>query len=114
MALAAICFSSFAKDIGMAATWAITIDVGHRYAGTVSGLMNSFGNMSQVLSVPIVAQLAILAGTARHPNWKVSLYYYAAMFFIAAVCFVFVDPRRTVVYSDADRQRLEAEGSLSR
>jgi MFS transporter, ACS family, glucarate transporter len=114
MALAAICFSSFAKDIGMAATWAITIDVGHRYAGTVSGLMNSFGNMSQVLSVPIVAQLAILAGTARHPNWKVSLYYYAAMFFIAAVCFVFVDPRRTVVYSDADRERMEAEGLLSR
>jgi hypothetical protein len=55
-----------------------------------------------------------LAGTAGHPNWKVSLYYYAAMFFIAAVCFVFVDPRRTVVYSTADRLRLEAEGALTR
>jgi nitrate/nitrite transporter NarK len=113
-ALAAICFSSFAKDIGMAATWAITIDVGHRYAGTVSGLMNSFGNMSQVLSVPIVAHLAVWAGTAGHLNWQISLCYYAAMFLIAAVCFVFVDPRRTVVYSDADRQRLEAEGMLNR
>jgi hypothetical protein len=42
------------------------------------------------------------------------LYYYAAMFFVSAVCFAFIDPRRTVVYSDADRQRLEAEGSLNR
>jgi MFS family permease len=113
-ALVAICFSSFSKDIGMAATWAITIDIGHKYAGTVSGLMNSFGNMAQVLSVWIVVHLAILAGTAGHPNWKVSLYYYAAMFFVSAVCFAFIDPRRTVVYSDADRQRLEAEGSLNR
>jgi hypothetical protein len=76
--------------------------------------MNSFGNMAQVLSVWIVVHLAILAGPAGHPNWKVSLYYYAAMFFVSAVCFAFIDPRRTVVYSDADRQRLEAEGSLNR
>jgi ACS family glucarate transporter-like MFS transporter len=113
-ALVAICFSSFAKDIGMAATWAITIDVGHRYAGTVSGLMNSFGNMGQVFSYWIVVHLAILAGTAGHPNWKISLYYYAAMFFIAGIAFVFVNPRRTVVYSTEDRLRLEAEGSLGR
>jgi len=114
MALGAICFSSFSKDIGMAATWAITIDVGHRYAGTVSGLMNSFGNMGQVLSVLIVVKLARVAGTAGHPNWNVSLYYYAAMFFVAAICFIFVDPRETVVYSDEDRARLEAEGLLNR
>jgi MFS family permease len=113
LALAAICLSSFSKDIGMGSTWAITIDIGHRYAGTVSGLMNSFGNLSQVLSVPIVVQLAMLFGTAGHPNWKVSLYYYAAMFFIAGICFVFINPQRTVVYSDDDRQRLEAEGALS-
>jgi ACS family glucarate transporter-like MFS transporter len=112
MALASICLSSFAKDLGLAATWAITIDVGHRYSGTVSGLMNSFGNMSQVVSVPVVAQLAIWAGTRGHPNWQSSLYYYAGMFFISAVCFIFIDPRKTVVYSKRDRERLEAEGLL--
>ena len=112
MALASICFSSFAKDLGLAATWAITIDVGHRYSGTVSGLMNSFGNMSQVVSVPVVAHLAIWAGTRGHPNWQISLYYYAAMFFISAVCFIFIDPRKTVVYCKRDRERLEAEGLL--
>ena len=114
LALGAICFSSFAKDIGMPATWAITIDIGHRYSGSVSGLMNSFGNMGQVFSYTIVVHLAMLAGTAGHPNWRIQLYFYAAMFFVAAVFFILVDPRRTVVYSDADRTRLEAEGQLSR
>ncbi len=113
-AFGAICFSSFAKDLGMAATWAITIDIGHRYSGSVSGLMNAFGNMGQVLSPLVVVQLAILFGTRAHPNWNISLPYNAATFFIAALCFLLVDPRRTVVYSDADRQRLEAEGALSR
>jgi len=113
-AFGAICFSSFAKDLGMAATWAITIDVGHRYSGSVSGLMNSFGNMGQVLSPLVVVQLAILFGTRAHPNWNVALPYNAATFFVAAVCFIFVDPRRTVVYSEEDRQRLEAEGSFRR
>ena len=113
-AFGAICFSSFSKDLGMAATWAITIDVGHRYSGSVSGLMNAFGNIGQVLSPLVVVQLAILFGTRAHPNWNISLPYNAAMFFIAAVCFLFVDPRRTVVYSAQDRERLEAEGSLGR
>jgi len=113
-AFGAICFSSFAKDIGMGAIWAITIDIGHRYAGTVSGLMNSFGNMGQVLSVVIVAQLAIFFGSRAHPNWDISLHYNAAMFLISAVCFIFVDPRRAVVYSEQDRLRLESDGLLSR
>jgi hypothetical protein len=29
----------------------------------------------------------------------VSLYFYAAMFFVAAICWLFVDPRRVIVYS---------------
>ena len=34
------------------------------------------------------------------------------MFFIAAVCWLFVDPCRVIVYSEADRARLQAEGRL--
>jgi ACS family glucarate transporter-like MFS transporter len=114
IALSAICFSSFAKDLGMASTWAITIDVGHSYSGTVSGLMNSIGNLAQVISVPVVAQLAIWAGTHGELNWNISLYYYSAMFFISSFALLFIDARRTVVYSAEDRNRLESEGVLAR
>jgi ACS family glucarate transporter-like MFS transporter len=97
-AYAAVCFSSFIKDFGMAASWATTIDIGHRYSGTVAGVMNMLGNLGQVVTVPIAAWLAILAGTAGHPSWKVSLYYYAAMFFVSSVAWLFVNPRRVIVY----------------
>jgi hypothetical protein len=61
--------------------------------------MNSVGNLGQMVSVPIVAQLALWAGTPGHPSWKISLYYYAAMFLIASVSWIFVNPRRVIVYS---------------
>jgi MFS transporter, ACS family, glucarate transporter len=99
LAFIAVCLSSFAKDLGSAASWSTTIDIGHRYSGTVGGFMNTVGNLGQVLSVPLVARLAMWAGTPGHPNWNVSLYYYAAMFFAASIAWLFVDPRRVIVYA---------------
>lgn len=106
LAYSALCLSSFVKDLGMAPSWSTTIDIGQRYSGTVAGFMNTVGNLAQVLSVPLVALLATLAGTPGRPSWKVSLYFYAAMFFIAAICWMFVDPRRVIVYSPADQSQL--------
>lgn len=104
LAYASVCLSSFVKDFGMAASWSTTIDVGHRYSGTVAGFMNMMGNLAQVISVPLVAWLATLAGAPGRPVWKVSLYFYAVMFFVASICWAFVDPRKVIVYSDADQK----------
>jgi MFS family permease len=106
LAYAALCLSSFVKDFGLAASWATTIDIGHRYSGTVAGCMNSIGNLGQVVTPPIVAALAVWAGTEGQPSWKATLYYYAAMFFVASFCWLFVDPRRVIVYAPDDAQRL--------
>jgi ACS family glucarate transporter-like MFS transporter len=100
LAYASLCLSSFVKDLGMAASWSTTIDIGHRYSGTVAGFMNTVGNLSQVIAVPIVAWIATLAGEPGHPSWHVSLYFYAGMFFVASICWLFVDPRRTIVYAE--------------
>jgi MFS transporter, ACS family, glucarate transporter len=112
-AYASLCLSSFVKDFGMAASWSTTIDIGQRYSGTVAGFMNTVGNLGQVVSVPVVAWLATRAGTPSRPIWKVSLYFYAAMFFVAAISWLFVDPRRVIVYADASAQ-VPAEGSPGR
>jgi MFS transporter, ACS family, glucarate transporter len=104
LAYASLCFSSFVKDFGMAASWSTTIDIGHRYAGTVAGVMNSVGNLGQVVSIPLVAWLAVLAGEPGRPSWKVSLYFNAAMFLVAAICWLFVNPTRLIVYAGKDRQ----------
>jgi len=97
--------SSFMKDCGMAASWSTAIDIGHRYSRTVAGFMSTVGNLSQVIAVPVVAWLAMLAGSRGHPNWRVRLSFYAAMFFVAALCWRFVEPRRRIiVYSASDHE----------
>jgi MFS family permease len=111
LALTAICLASFVKDFAIAASWATTIDIGHRYSGTVAGIMNSIGNLGTMVSAPIVAWLATSAGSPGQPNWSTSLFYYAVMFFIASACWLFIDPRRVIVYAPADHRRLFADAS---
>jgi hypothetical protein len=46
----------------------------------------------------------VLAGRPGHPSWKVSLYFNAAMFFIAALAWLFVNPRRVIVYAPEGKE----------
>ena len=112
LAFGFVCVASLLKDGAMAASWATTLDIGHRYSGTVAGLMNSIGNLGTVVSPPIAAWLARLAGTEAEPSWSASLYYYAGMFFVASVCWFFINPRKVIVYSAADREMLRTQGVL--
>ncbi|HKB01779.1 MAG TPA: MFS transporter, partial [Gemmataceae bacterium] len=43
LAFACLCLASFSKDLAISASWATTIDIGHRYSGTVAGFMNMIG-----------------------------------------------------------------------
>lgn len=112
LAFTAICLASLVKDFAMGASWATTIDIGHRYSGTVAGMMNTIGNLGTVFSPPIVSFLVLVSGLGTTGKWGISLYYYAAMFFIASVCWFFINPRRVIVYKPDDKQRLQAEGML--
>jgi ACS family glucarate transporter-like MFS transporter len=108
LAFASLCLASFVKDLAMAASWSTTIDIGHRYSGTVAGVMNTVGNLGTVVSPPVVIYLVNLTG-----EYAVSLYYYSTMFLIASVCWLFINPTRVIVYSPADRERLERAGLLT-
>jgi MFS family permease len=110
-AFASLCFASFVKDLAMAASWSTTIDIGHRYSGTVAGVMNTIGNMGTVVSPPIVAHLAEITG--RGKDMRFSLYYYSAMFLVASIIWFFINPTRVIVYAPHDRERLEEAGVLT-
>ena len=112
LAFAAVCLASFVKDFAMGASWSTTIDIGHRYSGTVAGFMNTVGNLGTVVSPPLVMWLVLATGEGDAHKLSVSLYYYATMFFIASVCWLFINPRQVIVYAPSDRQRLQAEGAL--
>jgi ACS family glucarate transporter-like MFS transporter len=93
LAVACLCLASFMKDFAMAASWSTCLDIGHRYSGTVSGFMNMVGNLGTFVSPPIVAYLA------TQGDWDLALVYSAAMFLAAAVCWLFINPRRVIVYA---------------
>jgi nitrate/nitrite transporter NarK len=112
LAFAALCLASFLKDLGMAASWSTTIDIGHRYSGTVAGVMNTVGNMGTVVSPLVVARIVTITGATGTTSWSISLWYYAAMFFVASAAWTFIEPRKVIVYTPEDRKRLELEGVL--
>jgi MFS family permease len=106
LAVPCLCVASFLKDFAMASSWSVCIDIGHRYSGTVSGFMNMVGNLGTFVSPPIVAHLAS-AG-----RWELALVYSACMFFTASAGWVFINPKRVIVYTPDDRRRLQDEGAI--
>jgi MFS family permease len=75
------------NDFVMPAAWAGCMDVGGRYAGTVSGAMNMMGSVAGALSPLVIGYL--LAWTNQ--DWTLTFYVSAAVYSLGAVCWVFLD-----------------------
>ena len=78
--------AGFFNDFVMPAAWAGTMDVGGRYAGTVSGAMNTMGSIAGASSVLVVGYLLTWTG-----NWTLTFYISATIYLIGAVCWLFLD-----------------------
>jgi MFS transporter, ACS family, glucarate transporter len=77
--------------LGVAPAWAVCLEVGGRSAGVVSGTMNSFGNLGGALS-PVVIGLRL----DRGGSWDAPLWSVAALYLVAAFCWLAIDPDRTL------------------
>lgn len=106
LAVPSLCLASFLKDSAMAVSWSTCIDIGHRYSGTVAGFMNMVGNMGTFFSPPIVAALA------QAGDWHLALVYSAGMFFLASIGWAFINPKKVIVYTPEDHERLQSEGII--
>jgi MFS family permease len=102
LAVACLCMASFLKDFAMAASWSTCIDIGHRYSGTISGFMNMVGNFGTFFSPPIIAWLATSGGPGAPTRWDLALVYSSVMFFIASLGWLFINPKRVIVYRAED------------
>jgi MFS family permease len=87
-AMIAMGIASFSNDLVMPGSWAACMDVGGKYAGTVSGAMNMMGNLGGVASPIVIAY--ILKHTNN--NWAITLYVSAAIYFAGIFCWLFLDP----------------------
>jgi MFS family permease len=80
-------FAGFFNDFVMPAAWAGTMDVGGRYAGTVSGAMNMMGSIAGAASTTVVGYLLVWTSN----DWSMTFYISAAIYFLGAICWLFLD-----------------------
>jgi MFS transporter, ACS family, glucarate transporter len=88
LAMISMGFASFCNDLVMPGAWGACMDVGGKYAGTLSGTMNMMGNVGGALSPTVIG--FILDYT--HNNWNYPFYVASAIYFLGVFCWMALDP----------------------
>jgi len=84
--------SLFGLEMAVGVYWTVCLDVGHEYAGTVSGMMNSIGNIGSAISP--IAFGAIVQYTG---SWVYPFLVGAAVLVIGVLFWLGVNPELSVV-----------------
>ena len=96
-AMVAMGMASFSNDLVMPCAWGSCMDVGGKFAGTLSGSMNMMGNLAGFVA-PLVGGF-ILQSTGD--NWNVLLYLMAAVYCGGMICWPFIDSSTSLDCDDA-------------
>jgi len=78
-------------ELTVAVSWAICLDIGGNFSGSVSGVMNTFGNLGGAVSAVAIGYLATYLG------WTYPFIVSSAFCLLAAVLASRIDPRRSAV-----------------
>ncbi|MGD9647572.1 MAG: MFS transporter [Pirellulales bacterium] len=95
MIAALVCSLVLFYDLTMPVSWAATADIGERYAGTVSGMMNTLGNLGAAAGVWVAGSLM----QERRTTLMFALF--ALSYFAAALCWLRVDSTKPIVAADS-------------
>lgn len=85
-----LCFGIF--DLMLPSAWALCIDLGKQYAGSVSGAMNTFGNLGGFCCSLMFGYLLSATG-----DYNLPLYMIAGMLVISAILFALLNPSKPIV-----------------
>ena len=88
LAMLAIGVASFSNDLVMPGAWTAAMDVGGKYAGTVSGTMNMVGNIGGALAPLAIGYMLAWS----HNNWNLTFYVSAAVYAMGILFWAFLDP----------------------
>jgi MFS transporter, ACS family, glucarate transporter len=88
------CIAVFGIEVTVGVSWALPLDIGSDYAGSVSAVMNTCGNIGGSMSPIIVGYVVQSFG------WNEPFLIASAMCGIAAVLYLKIDATRHVVFSE--------------
>jgi len=88
LAMLSMGMASFFNDITLPGSWTSCMDVGGKFAGTVSGSMNMLGNFGGMAGPVVVGYVLDLTNR----DWQLAFAISAAIYFLGAICWLFIDP----------------------
>ena len=91
------CLAVFALELTVGVSWAIPLDIGGDYAGSVSAVMNMCGNVGGALSP------TILAYTVRAYGWELPFVFASFLCLVAAVLFSRIDASRSIAFAKVNQ-----------
>jgi sugar phosphate permease len=84
------CMAVFALELTVGVSWAIPLDIGADYAGSVSAVMNTCGNIGGAISPLVLAYLV------RSYSWDMPFFFASGSCLIAAALFSRIDATRRI------------------
>jgi MFS family permease len=96
-AMIAMGLASFALDLTLPVCWRTAMDVGGRYAGTVSGTMNMAGQIGGAVGPVVVGYIL----QYMNRDWTLTFALSAVIYAIGGLCWVWIDPVTPIAESDA-------------
>jgi sugar phosphate permease len=84
------CLAVFGLELTVGVSWAIPLDIGADYAGSVSAVMNTCGNIGGAISPTLLAYLV------RSSGWEVPFVVASALCLIAAALFSRIDATKRI------------------
>lgn len=96
-AMLCIGMASYCNDLVMPGAWATAMDIGGKFAGTLSGAMNMWGNIGGAISPTVIGYIL----TFTHKNWNMTFYLSAAIYVLGIVCWLLLDPVTPLQEEDA-------------
>ena len=91
LAMLSMGLASFFNDTTLPGSWTTCMDVGGKYAGTVSGSMNMLGNFGGMAG-PVVVGYILSPTDSTTQDWQLAFFIFAAVYFLGAICWLFIDP----------------------
>lgn len=88
LAMCAMGLASFCNDLTMPGSWSSCMDVGGRFAGTLSGGMNMMGSVGAA-AAPLVIGI-ILDSSGR--NWAITFWISGIIYLLGGLCWLWLDP----------------------
>lgn len=91
LAVTFLAASLFGLEMAVGVYWAVCLDIGDEYAGTVASMMNCFGNIGSILS-PFVFGVIV----QRTGSWTYPFLVAAAILVVGALLWLLIRPGQTV------------------